>query len=127
MNWSKFERDVCSFYFEHGYWAHRIARDERGAQPFDVIAIRGNYVVAVDCKVCSRKSFPLARVEDNQRLAMQIMTERTNAFVAFLCYFEGKVYVLPFIEVDNALREGIVSIPLKNCKVLFEYEGEEDA
>lgn len=124
MNWLTFENDVCSFYFKLGYWAHRIQKDERGAQPFDVIAIRGRDVIAVDCKVCSRKRFPLSRVEDNQWLSMELMQQRTKAFVGFLCHFGNKVYVLPF-SVAKAEREaGAASIPLEKLGVLFEYEGE---
>jgi len=127
MNWSKFEQIVCEWFAREGYWAHRIARDERGAQPFDVIAIKGIEVIAVDCKVCSRPHFPLSRVEDNQRMAMKIMSARTQAEIYFLCYFKGKVYVIPFDYVEAAFRQGRASLRLSDFNVLFEYEGGEDA
>ena len=125
MDWNKFEADVCAYFFQKGYWAHRIAHSPGGSQPFDIIAMKRNLVVAVDCKVCSRKSFPLVRVEDNQWLAMELMTQRTDASVGFACYFQECVYWLPFSVAKSFRDAGSTSIPLTSLDVLFEYEKKE--
>lgn len=124
MDWSKFESDVCSYFFQKGYWAHKIAHSPGGSQPFDIIAIKRNLIVATDCKVCSRQSFPLVRVEDNQWLAMELMTQRTDASVGFACYFQGRVYWLPFSVAKNYRSEGKASVPLASLDILFEYDNQ---
>lgn len=98
MTGAEFERYVVDLFQKNGFWALRIPKNERGAQPFDILAIRGNEVYAVDCKVCQRKSFPLSRIEDNQWMAMDVMTWKTNAKIGFVVYHEGKLFFIPYKE-----------------------------
>lgn len=66
-----FERRFCEWLAGQGYWVHFLAPDSRGAQPFDVIAAKDGYAVAVDCKTSSRPIFSIERLEENQRLAFE--------------------------------------------------------
>lgn len=65
---SNFENEFCNLLKTHGFWVHFMAPDRRGAQPFDVVAVKDGVAYAIDCKTLNSraKSFPLSRLEDNQ-------------------------------------------------------------
>ena len=73
---SKFERELCDILYDQGFWVHNFAQNQAG-QPADIIAVRQNTQLLIDCKVCANNSFPLSRIEDNQHLAMREWSERT--------------------------------------------------
>lgn len=81
-----FEQELCDLLAEHGWWAHNLAQNQVG-QPADVIAVKDNIAVLIDCKVCSSDRFPLSRVEGNQEGAMTLWETRGNAY----CYFAMKL------------------------------------
>lgn len=68
---TKFEQDMCDILAKHGYWVHFITPDARGAQPFDIIAVKDSVPYAIECKTLtySRRYFTIDRLEDNQILA----------------------------------------------------------
>lgn len=66
-----FEQEVCCLLAKSGWWVHFIAPDARGAQPFDIIAVKGGKAIAIDCKTCVAKWFNISRLEDNQIMAFE--------------------------------------------------------
>jgi hypothetical protein len=40
-NGNRDERQLCSLFQEHHYWAYNCPKDSSGSQPIDVIAIKG--------------------------------------------------------------------------------------
>ena len=66
-----FETEFCEILSAHGFWVHNMAQNQAG-QPADVIAVKSGHAYLIDCKVCSSKSFPLSRVEENQELSMEL-------------------------------------------------------
>lgn len=109
----------------NGFWALRIPRNERGAQPFDILAIKDDKVYAVDCKVCARKTFSLDRIEDNQWIAMEIMAMQTNAIVGFLVYHNNQIFFLSYFDAIWARKRGLASIDLDGSRI-FEISYCED-
>lgn len=67
------ERDMVRRLTKKGYWVHFMAPDERGAQPFDIIAVKNQKAYAIECKTLSkeRRFFPFSRLEDNQIMAFE--------------------------------------------------------
>lgn len=61
-----FENEVVSRLRANGYWVHFLAPDSRGAQPFDIIAMKDGMAVVGDCKTCEDKYFRMSRLEENQ-------------------------------------------------------------
>lgn len=95
-----FEQELCDLLAEHGYWAHNLAQNQIG-QPADVIAVKDNVAVLIDCKVCSDNRFPLSRIEGNQEGAMTLWEVRGNAY----CYFamkltDGSIYMVHFDDLN---------------------------
>ena len=75
-----FENEACALLQQAGYWVHFITPDARGAQPFDIIAVKNGKPLAVECKTLAEgnKYFPLSRLEDNQILAFNRWCETGN-------------------------------------------------
>lgn len=117
MTGTKFESEFCEILKEFGYWALNIPKNKSGAQPFDVIAIHGTAMFAVDCKVCSRASFPMTRIEDNQWTAFQMANERTNASIGIMAFYNGDIYFLPYGLLCDARSAGVKSIKLTRLNV----------
>ena len=78
----RFENDLCDLLAECGWWAHNLAQNQTG-QPADVIAVKNNIAVLIDCKDCENNRFPLSRIECNQEGAMTLWEQRGNAYCAF--------------------------------------------
>lgn len=113
MTGREFERYMCKLFDQNGFWALNIPRSESGAQPFDIVAIRGDEVYTVDCKVCSdAPRFPLRRVEDNQLLAFEKVFWRTNAKIGFMVYWSGEIYFLRRADIVKAIENKQASIKL---------------
>ena len=98
-----FEGELCDLLAAHGWWAHNLAQNQVG-QPADVIAVKNNIAVLIDCKVCANDRFALSRVEGNQEGAMTLWEARGNLY----CYFamkltDGSIYMVSFNEL-NALE-----------------------
>ena len=92
---NNFENELVKWLADKGCWAHKLAPNRAGAQPFDIIAARSCWAWAIDCKVCSNGEFDLTRVEENQKAAMEKWKEDTS----FSAYFalklpSGKVHWL---------------------------------
>ena len=70
---TEFEKYVCKILKYMGYWVHFIAPDSRGAQPFDIIAVKNGMAVAIECKTldAKQKYFSIDRIEENQRMAFE--------------------------------------------------------
>lgn len=79
-----FENRVCDYLSGKGYWVHFIVPDARGAQPFDVIAVKDGEAYAIDCKTCVANVFTINRLEENQIMAFQkwIRCGNFNAVIA---------------------------------------------
>lgn len=117
MTGPQFETDFCEILQALGYWALNIPKNRAGAQPFDVIAMHGNNVMAIDCKVCQATSFPLDRVEENQWTAFEVISARTDAHdVGIMVLHKGDIYFFPYRQLKDAQAQGARSLPLSKRK-----------
>lgn len=128
MTGSQFERIIVRALGDNGYWAHRIAPDARGAQPFDVIAMGGGRVIAADCKVCQGGRFSFERFEDNQRLAFELIRQMnrnaSNLHIGIFAWYDGKVYWIDYdtllVQMQNGRKSFKVMEVGSECKRLSE-------
>ena len=105
---SRFERQVCDKLAKDGWWVHFLAPGANGAQPFDVIAMRGKRVLALDCKTCRSKYFSYDRIETNQRMAFDMLRARVSDDViscGFVILHNDKIVFLPYAKIlaDEAI------------------------
>ena len=68
---SDFENYVVSKLRDKGFWVLRIPHSRNG-QPFDIIAVGNEKVIAIDCKTCLTNRFYMSRIEENQKTAMRL-------------------------------------------------------
>ena len=107
-----FERDFVKLLATEGFWAHFIAPDRRGAQPFDVIAAKDGTAFAFDCKTCASETFSIDRLEDNQIAAFERWMACGNMDPYIAIKHRDGIYLLPYsvlkrrhrIKVKEALR-----------------------
>ena len=120
---NNFENELVSWLAAKGCWAHKLAPNRAGAQPFDIIAAKSCWAWAIDCKVCSNGEFDFTRVEENQKAAM----EKWEKDLLFNAYFalklpSGKVHWLSYgafkalckehSKLTTRQIEGLPSLPL---------------
>lgn len=89
-----FEQQFCEILYQHGYWTHNFANKQAG-QPADVIAVKDGNPYLIDCKVCSRKTFPLSRIEENQHFSMEAWRMSGNGEGWFALKIEDEVIMIP--------------------------------
>lgn len=93
----EFERTFCKYLASKGYWVHFIVPDARGAQPFDVIAVKNGEAYAYDCKTSVKQIFPLSRLEDNQIYAFEKWLACGNTVPRIAVLFEGAIYIVNYM------------------------------
>lgn len=96
---TQFEREVCDILAKNGYWVHFISPDNRGAQPFDIIAVKDSTAIAGDCKTCDAKSIGIDRLEDNQVMAFEKWIACGNLDPVLFVKHEEMIYLIPYTEL----------------------------
>jgi Holliday junction resolvase len=123
MTGTEFEHLFCDILWKMGYWALNIPRDGRGAQPFDVIALKKKSIMAIDCKACSKDNFPLSRIEDNQWLAFDTIVRRvgwgSKNYIGIMAYYNGDIYYLPYWFIVDCVKAGAKSIKLSKLDIFL--------
>ena len=116
MTGREFERWVEKKLSDCGYWVHRMAESNTGSQPFDIIALKGYSVYALDCKVISTKRpyFSFSRIEENQKRAFEKLYDcyKSVLLCGFMIYFNGDVYLLDYKKAKKWMEEGKKGKPL---------------
>lgn len=102
----RFEEELCERLAEYGWWSHNLAQNQVG-QPADVIAVKNDIAVLIDCKACANDKFALSRIEGNQEGAMTLWGARGNRE----CYFamkltNGEIYMVHFEDLMKMEKEG---------------------
>ena len=113
---TEFERDVAKAFKEAGWWVHFITPDNRGAQPFDVIAVKNDEVIIGDCKTSSTKRFNINRLEDNQINAFDYWMRCGNNTPALFVRYLNDVFA-----VDYTVLKEQGSVDLYECLKVGEY------
>lgn len=110
-NGGRFEQELARQLYNAGFWVHVLQQNKAG-QPADLIVCKGAFCTLIDCKVISGPYFPLSRVEENQRYAMQRFSDRTDN----ACWFamklpDGNIRLMSSMFIFDAIQKGLASIP----------------
>lgn len=108
---SQFEKEMCQLLAADGWWTHFITPAADGGQPFDIIAIKAGYPLAIDCKTCVNHIFPLSRLEDNQVMAFEKWIACGNGIPRIAVKYEGRIYL---IEYERLKRYGRIDLDKEN-------------
>ncbi len=99
-----------------GYWVHFIVPDTRGAQPFDIVAVKNGISYAIDCKTCISNTFNISRLEDNQIMAFERWIKCGNTDPVIVVEHNDQIYCVSY----TALKA------VKKCKLGGSNEKLED-
>lgn len=106
-----FERELAKELSENGFWVHIFAQNREG-QPCDIIAMKDNSAILIDCKTCASDTFRFSRAEENQRNAMSLWKEKGGTDCYFVIRFDkyNEIYVLGYDTLLRLESEGFNSI-----------------
>lgn len=93
---TEFEHEMCEILAQKGYWVHFIVPDNRGAQPFDIVAAKDGEALAMDCKTCVSSTFNISRLEDNQIMAFERWIKCGNADPYIAVKHKNNVYLIRY-------------------------------
>lgn len=96
-----FEQEAIARFKENGWWVHFLTADARGAQPFDIIAMKGGVTVVGDCKTSSTHLFPLSRLEWNQIYAFDSWLQHGGTEPQIFVKYKGKIIVIGYKELKE--------------------------
>lgn len=108
-----FERQVIAKLSQPGnVWVHFLSPDERGAQPFDIIAVKDGVACAIECKTQDDKNkwFPLSRLEDNQKMAFEKWISCGNGEPIICVQYKGEIKTLSYTELKTKGRVNLDEI-----------------
>ena len=105
---SEFEQELCKLLAANGFWVHFITPDKTGAQPFDIIAVKNNIPIAIDCKTCEADTFNIRRLEDNQIMAFDKWLGCGNAYAYIVIKHKGRIYFIPYDVIVTVRSEKIL-------------------
>lgn len=103
---TQWEQEVCKLLAQRGFWVHFFVPDARGAQPFDIIAVKDGKAIAIDCKTCVANTFNINRLEDNQISSFEKWIACGNSEPAIAVKHEHKLYWIPYtmIREDRSVK-----------------------
>lgn len=106
---TKFEKELCEYLKQNGWWVHFISPDGRGAQPFDIIAVKDGMSCAIECKTLadSKYIFTIKRLEENQKSAFDYWKKCGNIDPFIFVKWKNKVAV---IQYDDLVKHQKVRI-----------------
>lgn len=98
---NNFEKEMAQILTDKGYWVHLITPARyTGSQPADIVAIKDNKAMLIDCKTCKTHLFPLKRVEENQRLAFKRFSKYGNTEYYLAIKYQDKIYFKNLKNID---------------------------
>lgn len=121
INGDKGERIVANYFSSLRYWVHIIKRNNSGQQPFDIVAIKGNYYSGecdawlVDAKYVEKGDrFYFEDIQPNQIESMSYARDFAEIpHVGFWIVFGNdteNIYFLPLIKYNYLAKLGIKGI-----------------
>ena len=102
---NNFEKELSEILYNAGYWVHLLNQNKNG-QPADIIAVKNKKAYLIDAKVCSLEKFAFKRVEENQRLSMQMFIECGNTTPYFALKARNEIYMLSYKTIRDLISQG---------------------
>lgn len=98
---NNFEKEMAELLKQKGYWVHLITPARyTGSQPADIIAVKNNKAILIDCKTCGTHLFPIHRIEQNQRLAFKKFISCGNSDYFLAIKYNKKMYFINLKDVN---------------------------
>lgn len=96
-----FEKEMAERLSQNGWWVTFLTPKQNvGSQPCDLIAIKNNETMLIDCKTCSSHLFPISRIEENQRQAFKRFRKCGNTNFILAIKYKNKIYEINLNDID---------------------------
>ena len=96
-----FEKEYAEILSRKGYWVTFLTPKQNvGSQPCDLIAIKNDKPILIDCKTCDTHLFPVYRIEENQRQAFKRYLECGNTTFILAIKYNNKIYEIDMKNID---------------------------
>lgn len=98
---TKFEQRICDKLKNAGYWVHFITPDRAGSQPFDIIAVKNDLAVAIECKTLdtTQRYFRESRLEANQKMAFDRWKSCGNKFAYVVVEYGDNIVPIQYEDL----------------------------
>lgn len=111
---NKFEKELAEKLSKEGYWVTYLEPKQHiGSQPCDLIAIKDNKSILIDCKTSKTHLFPISRIEENQWQAYKKYKKCGNSNFVLAIKYNENIYTIPINEINKEEK----SINLKEQKI----------
>ena len=98
---NRFEKEYAEMLSKRGYWVTFLTPKQNiGSQPCDLIAIKNNKPILVDCKTCDTHLFPISRIEENQRQAYKRYMKCGNTKFILAIKYNNRIYEIDMRKID---------------------------
>lgn len=98
---NNFEKEYAELLRKKGYWVTFLSpRKNIGSQPCDLIAIKNDFPILIDCKMCDKHLFPINRIEENQRQAFKRYLKCGNTTFILAIKYNNKIYEINMKDID---------------------------
>lgn len=98
---NNFEKEYAEILKKKGYWVTFLSPKQHiGSQPCDLIAIKNNMPILIDCKTCRTHLFPVRRIEENQRQAFKRYMKCGNTEFILAIKYNNKIYEINMKDID---------------------------
>ena len=96
-----FEKEFAELLRKKGYWVTFLSpRKNIGSQPCDLIAIKNDFPILIDCKTCDKHLFSINRIEENQRQAFKRYLKCGNTTFILAIKYNNKIYEINMKDID---------------------------
>ena len=96
-----FEKEYAEILSQRGYWVTFLTPKKNiGSQPCDLIAIKDNKPLLIDCKTCNTHLFPINRIEENQRQAFKKYIKCGNTDFILAIKYNNIIYEINLKDID---------------------------
>lgn len=96
-----FEKEYARILKSRGYWVTFLTPKRHvGSQPCDLVAIKNDKAILIDCKTCKTHLFPISRIEENQRQAFKRYLKCGNTTFILAIKYNNKIYGINMKNID---------------------------
>ena len=98
---NNFEKEFAKILADEGFWVTLLTpKTYIGSQPADLIAVKNDKAILIDCKTCNNYLFPLSRIEQNQIEASRKFFECGNTKYYIAIKYNKDIYLIPINKID---------------------------
>ncbi|MCI8486111.1 MAG: hypothetical protein HFJ20_03265 [Clostridia bacterium] len=98
---NNFEKEYAKILSNKGYWVTFLTPKQNvGSQPCDLIAIKDDKPILIDCKTCNTHLFPIKRIEENQKQAFKRYSKCGNTRFILAIKYDNKIYEINIKDID---------------------------